>query len=513
MKKIKILLTLVIGMAIFGCTVDENDSLGDVTNGPAPTNISGLFTITQDNTGLVTIAPRGEGVGSYDVYFGDGTELPGKVMAGQKITHNYAEGSYDVKIVGTSVNGKTAEYTHNLDVTFRAPENIAVTISQVTGDTFSINLSAKADYEAFFEVWFGENEGEEPVQFNEGETITHSYTAIGTYTVKVVAYSGGAATAETTQDVTIVNPLLLPLNFENATLNYAFSDFGGSTTSVIDNPNPAGINTSAKVGRHTKNPGEVWAGTAILIDEVFDFSSKNSFRIKVWSPAANVPVTVKIENAGNADINFEKQQLTTVANEWEYLTFNFSDVNQSQQYSRLVLFFNLGTSGTGENYYFDDVELINTINPLPVTFEEPIAINGFGAAQGSIVANPDASGINTSANVGTMLKPVGSETWAGVAMPLIAPVDFSVQKKIKVKVWSPEAGIPVLLKFEKHNDNSVAMEKTATTTVANAWEELTYDFDGSIDNTVDYQMVVLFFNFGVSGNGSNYYFDDIKQAN
>ncbi len=513
MKKFKVLITFMLAAVAFSCDVDENDSLDDVKNGAAPTEISGLFTITQDNSGLVTIEPRGSGVGSYEIYFGDGTEEAAIVMAGRKTTHTYAEGSYDVKIVGKSVTGKTAEYIHDLDVTFRAPEDLAVTVAPVTGDSFSVNLSAAADYEAFFEVWFGESEGEEPVQFNEGETIMHTYSAIGTYEVKVVAYSGGAATAELTQSVTITNPLLLPLNFENSTLNYAFGDFGGAVASVIDNPDATGINTSTRVGRVVKNPGEVWAGNALLMDEVFDFSTKNSFRIKVWSPAANVPVTLKLENAADANINFEKQQFTTVANEWEYLTFNFSDVDQTKEFSRLVFFFNLGTSGTGESYYFDDVELINNLNPLPVTFEEPIAINGFGAAQGAIVANPDASGINTSANVGSMLKPNGSETWAGVAMPLIAPIDFSIQKKITVKVWSPAAGIPVLLKFEKHNDNTVAMEKTANTTVANAWEELTYDYTDVIDSTVDYQMAVLFFNFGVSGDGSTYYFDDIKQAN
>lgn len=513
MKKIKILITFVLAAVAFSCSVDDNGSIGDVANGAAPTDISGLFTITQDNSGLVTIEPRGSGVGSYEIYFGDGTEEPGVVMPGKKTTHTYAEGSYAVKIVGKSVTGKTTEYTHNLDVTFVAPENVVVNIAPVTGDSFSVNVSAKADYEAFFEVWFGDDPGALPVQFNEGETITHTYAAIGTYEVKVIAYSGGAATTEVTQNVTITNPLLLPINFESNTLNYAFIDFGGSATNVMDNPHSSGINTSARVGHMQKNAGEVWAGTALVVDQVFDFTTKNAFRMKVWSPAANVPVTLKIENAGDANINHEKQQFTTVANDWEILTFNFSDVDQTKEYSKLVLFFNLGTSGTGEHYYFDDIELINNISPLPLDFETAIAVNGFGAAQGSIVANPDATGINPSANVAKMLKPSGSETWAGVAMSLVAPVDFSVQKKMKMKIYSPAAGIPVLLKFEKAGDNTVFMEKIVNTTVANQWEELTYDYEDAIDNTVDYQTVVVFFNFGVSGDGSSYYFDDIKQAN
>jgi hypothetical protein len=303
MKKIKILITFVLAAAVFSCTVDENNSLDEVANGPAPVNISGLFTITQDNSGLVTIEPRGEGVGSYDIYFGDGTEESAVVMPGKKTTHNYAEGNYDVKIVGKSVNGKTAEYIHDLDVTFVAPENLVLTVSPVAGNSFAINASAEADYEAFFEVWFGESEDEEPIQFNQGEVIMHTYATIGTYEVKVVAYSGGAATAETTQSVTITNPLLLPVNFESNTLNYAFIDFGGAATNVMDNPHSSGINTSTRVGHMQKNPPEVWAGTALVIDEIFDFSTKNTFRMKVWSPAANVRFTLMIENAAVGAIN------------------------------------------------------------------------------------------------------------------------------------------------------------------------------------------------------------------
>ena len=513
MKNIKVLITFVLATLAFSCTVDENDSLDEVNGGNAPANISGLFTITQDNSGLVTIEPRGEGVGSYDIYFGDGTEEPAVVIPGKKTTHTYAEGSYDVRIVGKNVNGKTTEYIHDLDVTFRAPENVAVTVTPVAGDSFSIDVTASADYEAFFEVWFGETEGELPVQFNQGQQVRHTYGAIGTYEIKVIAYSGGAATTEVLQNVTITNPLLLPVTFENPTLNYAFSDFGGVATNVADNPDFTGINVSQKVGHMQKNPGETWAGTALPIDQIFNFDENNAFKMKVWSPAANTPVTFKIENGADGAINHEVQLTTSVAGQWEELVFDFSAVDKTKEYSKIVLFFNLGTSGSGEHYYFDDIELFNSIEAFPVNFETPVAVNGFGAAQGSIVANPDATGINTSANVAMMLKPNGSETWAGVAVPLTSPIDFSVKKKIKMKVWSPVANIPVLLKIEKHNDNSVFVEQTVNVTVANEWQELTFDYTGLIDDTVNYQMAVIFFNFGFSGDGSSYYFDDLTQSN
>ncbi|RWX01548.1 hypothetical protein [Flavobacterium cerinum] len=515
MKKFKILITFVLASIMFGCSDDEN-SLDSLENVGAPTNVSALFTITQDNTGLVTIAPRGEGVGSYDIYFGDSTAEPSRVFPGKTINHTYAEGVYSVRVIGTTINGKTTEYIHQLTVSFREPENLAVTITPVTGDSFSIDVAAKAEFEAFFEVWFGEGENETPVQFNEGETIKHTYAAIGTYEVKVVAYSGGAATKTFTQNVTITNPLLLPINFESATLNYSLTDFGNASSSVIDNPNASGINTSTRVGKAVKNPGaETWAGTTITLDEVIDFNTFKSIRLKVWSPAAGVKVKLKIENLTDGTINHEIDQFTTVANQWEVLSYNLSAADFSKQYSKVILFFNFDVVGGGDTYYFDDIEQFSSVNPLPVTFEDDVDYNlvGFGSAVGSKVANPDASGINTSANVAKMLKPTGSETWAGVSLPLVAPIDFSVQKKLKVKVWSPAANIPVLLKLEKHNDNSVSIEKSVNTTVANEWEELTFDYTDVVNTTVPYQMVVIFFDFGTSGTGASYYYDDVKQSN
>jgi hypothetical protein len=515
MKKFKILITFVLASIMFGCSDDEN-SLDSLENVDAPTNVSALFTITQDNTGLVTIAPRGEGVGSYDIYFGDSTTEPSKVFPGKTINHTYAEGVYSVRVIGTTINGKTTEYVHQLTVSFREPENLNVTITPVSGDTFSIDVAAKADFEAFFEVWFGESEDETPVQFNEGETIKHTYATIGTYEVKVVAYSGGAATKTFTQNITITNPLLLPINFESATLNYSLTDFGNASSSVIDNPQVSGINTSTRVGKAVKNPGaETWAGSTITLDEVIDFTTFKSIRVKVWSPAAGVKVKLKIENLTDGTINHEVDQFTTVANQWEVLSYNLSAADFSKQYSKVILFFNFDVVGAGDTYYFDDIEQFSSVNPLPVTFEDDVDYNlvGFGSAVGSKVANPDATGINTSANVAKMLKPNGSETWAGVSLPLVAPIDFSSQKKLKVKVWSPAANIPVLLKLEKHNDNTVSMEKSVNTTVANGWEELTFDYTDVVNTTVPYQMVVIFFDFGTSGTGASYYYDDIKQSN
>jgi hypothetical protein len=519
MKNIKLIISLFIAVLLMGCEGDESSStFADGVD--APKNISALLTITQDNSGLVTIAPNGEGVTAFEVSFGDATEAPAMVDLGGKINHVYAEGVYTVKVTGVAINGKKTTVEVPLTVTFVAPVNLDVAITTVVGNPYDINVVAKADLETFFSVSWGEDLIAEPEQFNEGTAMIHTYANTGTYTITVVAYSGGAATTTFTQEVIISNPLALPINFEVG--NYNFGNFGNAVATTVANPDPSGINTSAKVAKQTKNPGsEIWAGSLLTLDTpINNLATMKYFRVKVWSPAAGVTFKLKLESLPDTSVNFEADAVTTVANQWEELVYNFSGANATASYSNVVMFCNYGVQGDGTSYYFDDIVQASSGGSVgfPLTFEDSSAtylFNDFGNAYGSKVANPDASGINTSSNVGRYFKNSGSETWAGVAMPMTNPIDFSTMQKVKVKVWSPRAGVVVLLKFENINpahNTALDIERQATTTVAGGWEELTYDFAG-INNANNYQMAVLFFDFNVRGANEAFYFDDIKLSN
>lgn len=515
MKNFKYIIGILLIALTAGCSDDMSTDVSFAEDAAAPTNITALFTIASDNSGLVTIAPHGEGVTSFEITYGDGTAEPAAVPAGEKTSHVYPEGTFTVKVTGIGINGKRTDAEFPLTVSFVAPENLAVTITNVVGSPLMINVSATADLETYFRVWFGEDASLAPVEFNEGDVVPYTYSNIGTYTVTVVAYSGGAANATYTQEVTISNPLNLPIDFESTNLNYTFTTFGGAVASVIDNPAPAGINTSTRVGSSTPATGQMWTGAYLTLDAPINMA-QHFFKIKVWSPAAGVTVLLKLENLNDGGIAAEHTAVTTVANQWEELVYDFSGANAS--YSKVVLFFNAGANGTGDTYYFDDIVQASSgvAVGFPLTFEQNITLtwNNFGGAIGTKVANPDMSGINTSTQVGRFLKTGGSQTWAGVAIPFDAPIDFTVMKKVKMKVWSPAAGLTVLMKFENMNPhvNADDIERTTTTTVANQWEELTFDFTG-INSAKNYQQIVLFFNFNVAGTGESYYFDDVKQSN
>jgi hypothetical protein len=338
--------------------------------------------------------------------------------------------------------------------------------------------------------------------------------------MKVTAFSGGAATTTVTKTITISLPLLLPLDFETVGQTYNWVNFDGGGTTVVNNPQPAGINTSAKVGRMVKSAGQVWGGSILTLSSPIDFSANKVMRMKVWSPRAGAKVLLKVENSGNPGINFEKEVATTVANQWEDLVFDFRTINASNSYNNIVLIFELGTMGNGTanfTFFFDDLRQVSSIDELvlPLNFEST-GLNydfvNFGGANVSVVNNPASGGINTSAKVGRMVKGA-PEGWAGSFISLVRPIDFSTKKLMKVKVHSPRAGAKLLLKVENQTNGGIFFEQEATTTVANAWEDLTFDFS-AINTANSYQKVVLIFDLGTPGNGSanfTYYFDDIRQ--
>jgi hypothetical protein len=151
---------------------------------------------------------------------------------------------------------------------------------------------------------------------------------------------------------------------------------------------------------------------------------------------------------------------------------------------------------------------------LPLDFESTTTSYPFTDFDGGVatkIANPQISGINTSATVMQLVKGVGA-VWAGSKITLSAPVDMTSNRIFKVKVFSPVAGIKLLLKFEGAGSSYQKLSSPIQT--ANVWEELTFDFSADAVNNLNDQIVFMF-NFGTEGDGSpnsTYLFDDVTQS-
>ena len=314
----------------------------------------------------------------------------------------------------------------------------------------------------------------------------------------------------------------LPLDFESTTITYSFTDFEGGVVTRIANPQSSGINTSGFVAKMVKNPGAVYAGSLISLAQPIDFSVNKIFKVKVFMPRAGAKMLLKVENATSGAISFEKEATATAANVWEELTFDFSTINTTNSYQKLVFIFDLGTAGDGSSnftYLFDDIRLVSggttLTNPvLPLDFESTSVNYSFTDFEGGVVtrvANPQSSGINTSGFVGKMVKNPGA-VYAGSLISLGQPIDFSTNRIFKVKVFMPKVGAKMLLKVENATNGTISFEKEAVGSVANAWEELTFDFN-SVNTSNTYQKLVFIFDLGTAGDGGpnfTYLFDDIR---
>jgi endoglucanase Acf2 len=147
---------------------------------------------------------------------------------------------------------------------------------------------------------------------------------------------------------------------------------------------------------------------------------------------------------------------------------------------------------------------------LPIDFESEgtYVFTDFDGGAGSVIANPYPAVFNASNKVGKIIRSTGA-TWAGSYLTLSQKINFATLSTFSMKVYSPRAGMPVLLKME---GDVGPTEVSTNTTQANTWEILTWNFAGKQSNV--YNKLVLMFDFGSTGDGSSnstFYFDDINQ--
>lgn len=527
MRKIKFLITSLLVLTFIACADDDN-STSFVDDVAAPANLAVSFSITQDNTGLVTLTPNAEGATEFELGFGDGSGTVVTLNPGESVEHVYSEGTYQIPLLARGINGLTTEITQPLMVSFVAPTNLVIDAVIDAANPFQVNISATADFASSFQVYFDtSNPDEDPTPMGLEETVSFIYPMVGDYTARVVALSGGTETTEGTADITISAPTELPIDFE-AFDTSAYIGFGGCSGDVIANPDTNG-NSSATVARVVKNGPEVWAGNVITASAPIDFSSEQVIQLDVWSPRPGGRLLFKVENLDNAGIFVEHEVVLTGNSAWEEVSIDFSDVDQAQTYQKLVWFFDFGDVGDGSSdwtFYVDNIRQTNASSPeIPIDFESgAIEFNvfSFGGSLGAVIDNPDASGINTSSRVFEINKTSGAQVWAGAGFGLIGPIDFSAGTTVTMDVWSPNAGTPFLFKIEDSNsppdgngNPSVVAEILATTTVAGGWETLSFDLTafGAFDASNSYDTIVLFANFGNNGTGTTYYLDNIQLTN
>lgn len=120
-------------------------------------------------------------------------------------------------------------------------------------------------------------------------------------------------------------------------------------------------------------------------------------------------------------------------------------------------------------------------------------------------ANPVSGGINTSATVAQFTARAGGNPWALCFTDGIAPFQFNSTNAIfKIMVYKTLIS-PVAVKFET---GSTPIQLEVSNTLINQWEELTFDFTGSIGNS--YSRMVIIPDFAARTEDHTIYLDNIR---
>lgn len=326
----------------------------------------------------------------------------------------------------------------------------------------------------------------------------------------------------------------------------------GTTTgvySVAANPGSNSVNASANVAKYVRNVTEqydvLFFNTQSTIEDAGLFKSQtNKIMIDVYTTAPiGTVVSMNFENSATSlpanyptGRNSNYVAITTKQNQWETLTFYYNsspDAGTSNlAVNQMVLLFNSG-SYTNDTYYFDNIRIGST--KLPDTFTPGVVYEDyqnthnitFRDAIGTYTpntANPSATGINTSSNVGKYLRK-STELYDNFSFntTLTNIGDFKAgTKKFAMDVytsapvgsiisWQAEssASVPANYPVGRHSIYQGVVKQT------NTWHTITFTYASTPDaSTLDSEVnrFVFLFEPGTSS-GNTYYFDNLRALN
>ena len=169
---------------------------------------------------------------------------------------------------------------------------------------------------------------------------------------------------------------------------------------------------------------------------------------------------------------------------------------------------NMGDGSDAFTFYIDNITQANAPPVgLPVGFESTgYNLIPFDGGSAEVIANPDASGANTSSNVLKYVKSNG-QTWGGFSMTVDTTIAAADGQYFTMDVWS-SAAKPLLFKLDDSN-----VEVSVTTSGGSAWETLVFDLSAATLSG-DSKITVIADN-GNMGDGSDaftFYIDNITQS-
>ena len=392
--------------------------------------------------------------------------------------------------------------------------------------TFSFNRDVGTSFSADDITVAGGTKGAFSRTGSTGATLVVVPTAssAGTVTVSVaggaavdaVGTASTAATASKAFNTVVVAPpppatgTVVLANFDDVTPAVVAGFEGAEGSAIETGPAGGGAGRSFKVLRSGGQPYAL----GIIETVVPITATRRTLSAQVHSPAAGVRMVIKLENAANPGINSgEVAANEAVVAGWQTLTWTFSGADPAQSYGKIVLLPNLGTvdAPPGRSYFFDAITLTEATPPptsgtVLANFDDlSPPVFGFEGADGSAIeTGPAGGGAGRSFKV---LRSGGQDFALGIVETTV-PITAS-RRTVSAQVYSPLAGIPMVLKIEGPNGANSG-NVTANETVVVGWQTLTWTFSG-VDPSLTFNKIVLLPRLGTvdAAPGRAYYFDTI----
>jgi hypothetical protein len=400
-----------------------------------------------------------------------------------------------------------------------------VAAETATGDivfTFSFNRDVGTSFTADDVVVTGGSKGAFTRTSGTAATLVVSPPANATGTVEVGVPAGAVSDAAGATNAavsarkafnTIVPPpttgTVVLANFDTVTPPTA--GFEGAEGSVVE-PGPAG-GGSGNSFKVLRSGGQVFA-LGIIETTVPITATRRTIRAEVYSPTAGIPMVLKIEGPNGANSG-DVQANEPVVVGWQTLSWTFANVNPAQTFDKIVLLPNLGTVDPppGKAYYFDSIELREPAAPPPQSGGTLLAnfdnvsppVAGFEGAEGSVVEPGPAGG--GSGNSFKVLRS-GGQVFALGIIETTVPIT-ATRRTIRAEVYSPTAGIPMVLKIEGPNGANSG-DVQANEPVVAGWQTLSWTFTNA-NPAQTFDKIVLLPNLGTVDPppGKAYYFDNL----
>jgi len=225
-----------------------------------------------------------------------------------------------------------------------------VTLTEAT-QTFTIDLAATDDGTG---TDFGTEQSR--VIFDMGADV--GVVVIDNVSLELTGDTGGG----------VVDGPLNPIDFEDGGIGAdftweVFENTDNPPVAIIDNPDPNGANTSAKVAQFTaRSDGAPFAGTITRGTGTFFLDDTNrTIKIMVWKSVIS-NVGIKLETASGFAFP-EILEANTVTNQWEELTFDFSEVENppgGEPYNGITIFPDFQDRSQENVIFFDNITFNET---------------------------------------------------------------------------------------------------------------------------------------------------------